>query len=77
MEIEVKLISKLAVYEKNLRDGKAVVPEGASVLQLAVRIGIPEAHLGILIVNGKQASKDDILHDGDSVGFLPPALGGG
>ena len=71
MEIEVKLISTFTIYEKNLENGKAVVPEGASVLNLAMRINLPVDKLGILIINGRQGKKEDILKDGDSVVFLP------
>lgn len=59
------------------------LPEGASVADLLERLtafvaGQTQALRGIaLSVNAEYARPDQILHDGDEVGLLPPVSGGG
>ncbi|HUV70763.1 MAG TPA: molybdenum cofactor biosynthesis protein MoaE [Terracidiphilus sp.] len=58
------------------------LPEGASVADLLERLtafvaGQPQALRGIaLSVNAEYARPDQMLHDGDEVGLLPPVSGG-
>jgi len=77
MEVSVKLISTFAKYKKNLANDKATVKEGSVIRDLAKEIGLPPKLVRLVFINGKQVDLDTVLSEGDTVFFLPPALGGG
>ncbi|MBW1730264.1 MAG: TGS domain-containing protein [Deltaproteobacteria bacterium] len=77
MEVSVKLISIFTKYGKNLDNGTVILKEGDTVATLAQRLGLPMKYVRLVFVNGKQVGLDYTLSQGDSVFFLPPALGGG
>ncbi len=60
------------------------VPEGTRVCDLASEMGrrfpalkeILETRKVFISVNQDMAGKEDVLNDGDEVGFLPPFSGG-
>jgi molybdopterin converting factor small subunit len=77
MEVSVKLASTFAKYQRGRDTGRFVLREGATVLDLVRELGVPEDHVRIIAVNGKQESLDKVLTQGDSVFLFPPAFGGG
>jgi sulfur carrier protein/molybdopterin synthase sulfur carrier subunit len=77
MVVNVKLMSLFEKYRPKVPGEKAFLPEGASVRDLAVQIGLPLEYLRIITVNGKQETLDRVLADGDLIYFFPPAIGGG
>jgi len=77
MEVSVKLISSFLQYEKNLNQGKVMVENGDTVRTLAKKVGLPMKYVRLVFVNGKQVDLESDLSQGDSVFFVPPALGGG
>ncbi len=52
------------------------LPAGSGIGDLLARLGLPEAEVGVLLVNGRDASFDQGLRDGDRVTIIPP-IGGG
>jgi sulfur carrier protein/molybdopterin synthase sulfur carrier subunit len=77
MVVNVKLMSLFEKYRPKVPGEKALLPEGATVRELAVQIGLPLEYLRIITVNGKQETIDRVLADGDLIYFFPPAIGGG
>lgn len=77
MEVSVKLVSTFLQYGKNLSEGKMAVEEGGTVRTLAERLGLPMKYVRLVFVNGRQVGLESVLSEGDSVFFIPPALGGG
>lgn|GEM_PF-1437419 len=77
IEVSVKLVSIFAKYQKGRDTSRIILKEGATVLDLVREFGLPEDHVRIIAVNGKQESLDKVLTQGDSVFLFPPAFGGG
>ncbi len=77
MVVNVKLMSLFEKHRNKVPGDKAFLPEGASVRDLAVQIGLPLEYLRIITVNGKQETLDRVLANGDLIYFFPPAIGGG
>ena len=50
--------------------------EGEVALDLIQRLGIPVEEVGLLSINGRQATLDQPLHAGDEV-IVTPSIGGG
>ena len=81
MIIEVELFATLVPYLPPEHDshGRARVdlPDGATVADLASRLGIPPELPRIVLVNGEDAEADHRLAPEDQVTFFPPLAGGG
>jgi len=77
MEVRVKLMSLFEEYQKGNPDGRVMLEEGATVLDLVQQLGIPEKLVRILTVNGKQGNLQTELSEGDTIFLFPPAFGGG
>ncbi|MCG2774192.1 MAG: hypothetical protein L6406_00795 [Desulfobacterales bacterium] len=77
IEVNVKLGSTFSKYTENLADGKATVKEGATVRDLVKEVILPLKLVRLIFINGKQGALESILSEGDTVFFLPPAIGGG
>jgi len=79
MKVEVKLYASLARYAPDGASGKPFFlepPEGTTVRDLLIRLGVPENSVKIIFLNGVHASLDRILSDGDQLGVFPPVAGG-
>jgi sulfur-carrier protein len=79
MNVEVALYATLSKYlPQGAEQRKAVITarEGATVREIMLRLGIPQEHPNILLVNGKQANPDTVLQDGETVAIFPPLAGG-
>lgn len=74
MKIEMRLFA-------TLREGRGKVipmeaPEGARVGEMTDSLGILREEIAILLVNGRDATVDRILADGDAISVFPPVGGG-
>lgn len=57
-------------------DRELELPEGASAADAAQAAGLPEAEIGIHVVNGAKAAPETLLKEGDTIKFLPWIIGG-
>jgi len=79
IEVQVKLYATLRHYQPHTPLGEArliSLPQGATVGQLVVKLGIPADAVKKVFVNGVMVQDDDVLHSGDDVGIFPPIAGG-
>jgi molybdopterin converting factor small subunit len=77
MKIDLKLMSIFAKYLKCDSDGRTIVEDGSTVLDVVRQLGMPESQVRIVAVNGKQTDLQAKLNEGDTVFIFPPAAGGG
>jgi molybdopterin converting factor small subunit len=77
MKVDVKLMSIFAKFHKCDADGKTALKDGGTVLDLVRFLGLPEEHVRLIAVNGKQSDLQTVLSEGDTVFIFPPAVGGG
>ena len=76
--IEVQIFGGLAEVSTDGR-GRREVPYpvgGTTVGRILADLGIPEAAVGIVMVNGRPGGLGTQVHDGDRVAFFAPAGGG-
>jgi molybdopterin converting factor small subunit len=52
------------------------IPAPIKALDLALKLNLPPAEIKIVMLNGRRVTLDDLIQDGDRVGFFP-AVGGG
>lgn len=74
MTIQVKV--KWFVDLRNKRIKNISINEGSKVADLVLELGISIDEVFMVSVNGKLATYDQIVRDGDVVSVLPP-IGGG
>ncbi|MGD9182137.1 MAG: MoaD/ThiS family protein [Desulfobacterales bacterium] len=72
IQVEVKLFLHL---RKN-RLQTAELADGSDAADLVDQLGIRLEEVGVLIINGRQATLDQRLKAGDVVSIIPP-IGGG
>lgn len=80
MRVEVRLFATLAAFlPPGGSNGVAVleVAEGATLEDVARRLGIPAALSCVSLVNGEDAEPRRRLADRDVVTLFPPLAGGG
>lgn len=78
VRVHVTLLSRFVAHSSALDpEGCLLVPHGTTVLELADLLGILRKFVIIFLINGRQGCKSDILHNGDTVVLVPPAVGGG
>jgi molybdopterin converting factor small subunit len=78
MKVTVKCFSILADGDHCRYDRSRTISMGkneARVDQLAQQISIPEEDVSVVFVNGKHATLDSTLSEGDRVAFVPPTGG--
>lgn len=79
MRVEVRLFATLAAFlPAQSRDGVAVleVPDGATTLDVARRLGIPPDFARVVLVNGRDVGVEAPLAAEDIVTIFPPLAGG-
>lgn len=79
MKVQVQLLATLTGYlPATSRDHGATldVPDGSTIRDVIQRLGIPEDIATITLVNGHDASSEQILNEGDTVSMFPPLAGG-
>ncbi|MCF8085792.1 MAG: MoaD/ThiS family protein [Desulfohalobiaceae bacterium] len=74
MLVSVKLYATLRGYQP--RDGVLEIEEGASVQEVLHSLGVPVEEAKVVFVNGRHASLDQGLQQGDKLAAFP-AVGGG
>jgi len=74
MRITVKLFANFRV--NRFKEGVREYPDNALVKDIIRDLDIPEPEVGIIFINGRNRSKDDILADGDTLSLFP-LVGGG
>ncbi|MEF8823180.1 MAG: MoaD/ThiS family protein [Desulfohalobiaceae bacterium] len=74
MLISVKSYATLRGYQPE--DGVLEVEEGASVNTVLQKLGLPPEEAKVVFVNGKHASLDQVLQEGDKIALFP-SVGGG
>jgi molybdopterin converting factor small subunit len=80
MPVRLHLFANLAEYLPAAARGEGVaveVPEGATLDDLAHRLGIPSHLPRLALVNGRESGPEGLLRAGDEVSLLPPLVGGG
>ena len=77
MKIEVELI---AFIQKYAPDGKSVfdmeLEDGTTPATVVKKLNIPDTEPRLTLINGKHATDDTELHDGDTLVLLTPVEGG-
>lgn len=73
MQVTVKLYASFCIgrFTSEVRD----YPDAVTVSAIAVELGIPEEFL-IRLRNGRHASPDEVVAEGDTISFLPMLEGG-
>jgi molybdopterin synthase sulfur carrier subunit len=74
MELEIKLFASLRKFNSEL--DKIEVGEGTTIGELFDQAGIPPSEVAIVLVNGRHATLDQPLLDGETVAVFPPIAGG-
>jgi molybdopterin converting factor small subunit len=74
MPITIKLFASLRKGRFDI-DARAYTP-GITCRQIIHEVGIPEKEVRLMFVNGRHASLEDQLADGDTLALFPP-IGGG
>jgi molybdopterin converting factor small subunit len=74
MELEIKLFASLRKYNPELE--RIEVDDGITILELFEKTGIPPSEVAIVLVNGRHATLDQHLLDGETVAVFPPIAGG-
>lgn len=75
MVISLKCFAQLGVYLPENAEAYALEP-GDTVAAVMERLGLPQAEVKLVFVNGLKAGFDTVLRDGDRLGLFP-AVGGG
>ncbi len=75
MTIVVKCFASLAGFKPEDADAFPITT-GETVAQVMARLGIPPENVALIFVNNVHRNPEDVLNDGDTVGFFPP-IGGG
>ncbi len=74
MHVKVKLYASL----REDREGEQEVEarDGATVSSLIEMLAIPVTQVTLIFINGRHASGDSILSEGDEIALFPPVGGG-
>jgi molybdopterin converting factor small subunit len=80
MIIQIFLFSSLRRYvprsERRLDKNRWKVDEGTTAARIVEMLEIPEEMAAILLVNGRRADMERVLHEGDVLAVFPPMVGG-
>ena len=77
MKVKVELQAYLEQYSPNGNDiFDYEVPDGARVLDLVTKIGIPTDLASVIIVSDQNTDPSHALKEGDRVILIPPLAGG-
>ena len=72
MQVQVNIFADL----RKIRTLSVALADDSDALRLIQQIGIPAEEVGVLSINGQQATFDQTLRPGDVVHIIPP-IGGG
>lgn len=74
MNVDVRLFASLR--QARFQQAKMDLREGETLAELLDRLQIRPHEVGISMVNGRHATADQPLAEGDSVALFPPIAGG-
>jgi molybdopterin synthase sulfur carrier subunit len=77
--VEVQLTATLRAYLPVGTSGDSVVldvPQGTTVDQVVRSLNVPSSLERLTVVNGRDASPDQMLTEGDVLSLFPPLAGG-
>ena len=74
MRLTVKLFATFR--EGRFKTRTMEIASGRTVGDLIATLGLPEASLGVMLVNGRHVELDHVLRDGDLCSIFPK-IGGG
>ena len=74
MTIECRLFASLRKYSN--KESRVELEDGSQVRDLLGRIGVPPAEIAIILVDGRHATEEQPLHDGETVSLFPAIAGG-
>jgi sulfur-carrier protein len=74
MQVTVKLFANFRInrFKQEVREYASTITVGEIVEEL----GIPDSEVGIIFINGRNASMNQILEEGDTLSLFP-LVGGG
>jgi molybdopterin converting factor small subunit len=75
MKIQIRCYATLAQYQPSSGEELQVQP-GMTGIDLAARLGIALEEIKVAFINGRHASLETVLQEGDRVALFP-AVGGG
>lgn len=79
MTVSVKLFATLTKYlppDAEKKTATLVFDDGATTDDIIEKLGIPDAHVHLILIDGKHAERGAALHEGAVVSFFPPIAGG-
>ena len=79
MRVSVSLFATLTAYLPATATGDTAVldlPDGATVREVTALLEIPSDLECVRVVNGRDATLDQRLNDGDALALFPPLAGG-
>ena len=74
MKITVKLFATFRNGRFKLAEQEH--PVGTNCRTIILGLGLTEAEIGVVMVNGRHATLDHVLHEGDTLSLFP-LVGGG
>ena len=74
MQITVKLFASFRTGR--FKEAVQELRPGADCREVLLSVGLAEAEIGIVLVNGRHAALDQVLHGGDTLSLFP-LVGGG
>ena len=74
MKITVKLFATFRNGRFKLAEPEH--PEGTVCRTIILGLGLTEEEIGVVLVNGRHATLDHVLHEGDTLSLFP-LVGGG
>jgi len=75
VHVQIKLFASLGRLRPANADHYPIEP-GTRVAGLRDALGIDPAQVKLIFVNGVRAEADQLLKEGDRIGFFPPVGGG-
>ena len=74
MRVTVKLFANFRIdrFKKEVRE----YPATTTMRDIVAELGIPEPEVGIIFINGRNASLDHVITEGDTLALFP-LVGGG
>lgn len=74
MQITVKLFATFR--NERFKVAQQEPPVGTDCRTIMLGLGLTEEEIGVVLVNGRHATLDDVLHEGDTLSLFP-LVGGG
>ena len=74
MRVTVRLYASLREGHKG--EEELEIPPGSTIASVIEILGVPDTAVTLSFINGRHASHETVLRQGDVVGLFPP-IGGG